>query len=574
MAYACDFETRNENPASVWHWGVAEIGNEANFKWGTKLDDFMEWASGINDTLYFHNLAFDGQFIVSWLLNNGFTYNPKRKAIKGTFKTLISKMNQWYSIEICFEDKPKRRMITKIFDSFKKLPFKLSKIAKDYGLPISKGEIDYNKQRPLDYIPTVEEQDYLEKDVKILAMALDIQFKHDLKKMTIGSDCIAKYKQSLVPIEDKEDKKKQEKKFRKLFPILDDYIDKMVRKAYKGGWTYLKDSLQERDIKGGVVFDVNSEYPYAMREKLMPYGTPLYFTGKYVENKSYPLYIQHIRVEFILKENHLPMIQIKKSLHFKSNEYLKSSKGMMVDLHLTSVDLQLFFDQYEIIKIEYIQGFMFKGAYGLFDDYIDSNMKDKIEASLNKNEVKRTNSKLLLNNLYGKFGSDPNVTGKHPYLDDDGIVKLALNDDETVDPQYIAVACFTTAYGRDLIIRLSQSNYDRFIYCDTDSIHLIGRETPDNFIPLIDDTKLGYLGKEYEFKKGRYLYQKTYMDELDNGTLIVKGAGMTDEVKANLSFDNFYIGTTVKGSKKSKSVVGGVMIEETTFTIKERFTRF
>ena len=46
---------------------------------------------------------------------------------------------------------------------------------------------------------------------------------------------------------------------------------------------------------------------------------------------------------------------------------------------------------------------------------------------------------------------------------------------------------------------------------------------------------------------------------------------MTDDVKENLNFDNFYSGVTVAGLKKGKTVRGGTMIEDGMFTIKDRF---
>lgn len=189
--FACDFETRNDvDNCSVWHWGYSEIGNHTNWNWGTTIDSFMQWCSTINDKIYFHNLAFDGKFIVSWLLRNGFEHNLDRKHKEKTFKTLINKTGVWYSIEICWSAKRNRRIVTRINDSFKKLPFKLEQVAKDLQLPIKKGVIDYNKYRPDDYEPTQDEIEYLENDVKILALAMEIQYEENLTKMTIGSDSL------------------------------------------------------------------------------------------------------------------------------------------------------------------------------------------------------------------------------------------------------------------------------------------------------------------------------------------------------------------------------------------------
>ncbi|GAB7445549.1 hypothetical protein OUHCRE11_47300 [Enterobacter asburiae] len=79
-----------------------------------------------------------------------------------------------------------------------------------------------------------------------------------------------------------------------------------------------------------------------MYYKPLPYGEGVHFEGKYKEDKLYNLYVQSFTCTFEVKENHIPTIQIKKSI-FKDNEYLTSSCGNEVTLTLTSIDLELFF---------------------------------------------------------------------------------------------------------------------------------------------------------------------------------------------------------------------------------------
>ena len=62
-----------------------------------------------------------------------------------------------------------------------------------------------------------------------------------------------------------------------------------------------------------------------MYEKKLPFGEPLFFNGKYEDDKVYNLYIQMITCSFKIKKNKIPTIQIKHNLNYKSNEYLESS---------------------------------------------------------------------------------------------------------------------------------------------------------------------------------------------------------------------------------------------------------
>ena len=106
---------------------------------------------------------------------------------------------------------------------------------------------------------------------------------------------------------------------------------------------------------------------------------------------------------------------------FASTEYICEYDNILepLELYLTSVDLKLFLDMYDIYYIEYVDGYMFEGAYGMFNDYIDYWNNQKIEAGKEKNASKRTIAKLMLNSCYGKFASAVKSTSKVPYLKDD-----------------------------------------------------------------------------------------------------------------------------------------------------------
>ena len=237
--FTADFETNvDENDCRVWAYALCEIGNINNFIYGNNIDDFITWCTNKreNYVLYFHNLKYDGEYIFSYLLENGFECIKDKKERKDkTFTTLISDTGQFYSIEIFFECKNKRHInkVT-IYDSMKILNFSVEQIAKDFNLPIRKLKIDYLLKREKGHILTDDEIDYIRNDVEIMARALQIMFDENLTKMTIGSDALHNYKQI-------------NKNFIKYFPILPYEIDIDIRKSYKGGFTYLNDIYKEKE---------------------------------------------------------------------------------------------------------------------------------------------------------------------------------------------------------------------------------------------------------------------------------------------------------------------------------------
>lgn len=561
--YTADFETTtNPNDVRVWAWGVCDIDNFNDFQYDNNIDSFIEWCKKHNGSnVYFHNLRFDGCFIISWLLENGFTYSEEKEG--KTFNSIISVDGEFYKIEIIFKSYNSKKMKITFYDSLKKLPFPVKKIAEDFELPIKKGEINYKLEREKGHILTIDEIEYLKNDVQIMAMALKIQFDEGMTKMTIGSDCMSTFK-------------KMNKDFEKLFPILPVEVDSDIRLAYRGGWTYTSKVFQGLDVGCGQVYDINSMYPYALRTFPMPYGIPIFFEGKYKNDEMYPLYIQKIEVELEIKKDHVPTIQVKKNPFYMPTEYLERTIGEPVILYMTNIDLEMMFEQYDIISIEYINGWKFRQIEGAFNEYIDYFMERK----KNSTGAKRLLAKLFLNNLYGKFATNPRNTKKIPYLNEEGVLSFKLGEEEIGKTIYTAVGVFTTSYCRAYIQRTAQSVYDRFLYADTDSIHILGKEIPNI---NIHDKNLGAFKLESTFERARYLRAKTYIEGntkktyfeyegknyvLSREKLDVKCAGMTDAQKEEVTWENFQRGLTLGGKLMPVKYRGGVVLEEFDYTIK------
>jgi len=556
LRFCADFETTtDELDCRVWAYGLCEIGNPKNFIMGNNIDDFLEFCKkSDNATLYFHNLKFDGEFIMIRLFELGFRHVTDRAELDTkTFTTLISSKGQFYSMRIVFEKKGKRTKSVTIYDSLKILPFSVKEIAKGFNLPIKKGEIDYHAKREINHAITEEEKDYIQNDVTIVAMALDVLFKEGLDKMTQGSNALFDYKRTVTP-----------KKFEQWFPIPD--YDKDVRRSYRGGFTYLNPKYKGVDVGEGVVFDVNSLYPSVMYEKPLPYGEGLFFKGEYKEDKLYNLYVQMFTCQFELKQGHIPTIQLKNNLAFVPTEYLTSSNDEEVTLCMTSVDMELFFKHYDVYNIEYHSGWKFKSTTKLFKEYIEKWTKAKIQAKKDGNKALYLLAKLMLNALYGKFALNPNVQSKIPYYKD-GMIKYLDGKKEERNPIYIPVGTFVTSWARYKTITSAQSVYDRFIYADTDSLHLIGTEIPKQL--EIHETELGKWAHESTFKRGRFLRQKSYIEEDEKG-LHVTCAGLPESCYQYVTWDNFHEGVIYEGKLQAKRVKGGIILKETTFEIKSK----
>ena len=551
MIYTADFETVNDpDDCRVWAWAILSV-NENEYYTGTDIKLFMRQIEKLkNAEIWFHNLRFDGSFILYELFREDFEYSNKKES--RTFNTLISDMNQFYEIEIVFKGGKNGNKI-KLHDSAKVIPLRIEQMPKAFGIEIEKLEIDYNKKRPVGYQLTTQEKEYLRHDVTIAARALRYFIDQGLYGMTIGSIALKSFKRT----------GNVEKNWQNLFPM-DLELDSEIRQAYKGAFTYVKDTETGKEQKEGLVFDVNSLYPSVMYYEQMPYGAPIKFYGQYKEDKCYPYYFQILTCSFELKKGMLPTIQLKNNLAFIPTEYVKSSKGELITMCMTCTDLELFFEHYNVYDLEYHAGYKFKATDKLFKEFIDHWISIKNESTINGNVGMRTIAKLMLNNLYGKFASRPTGFSKIPYFEN-GEVKYRLGEEEERTMMYVPIGAAITAYARAKTIRSAQANYDRFIYADTDSLHLKGTEMPDNI--EIDNVKLGAWKHESTFTRAKFIRAKSYIEEID-GKLKVTCAGLPESCHKLVTWDNFELGTEYFGKLQQKKVKGGIVLQETTFKLK------
>lgn len=539
---------------------------------GEDIDSFINYCSLINESssFYFHNLKFDGEFIIHYLLTHGFVHVNEKKLGVNQFSTIISDLNVFYCIKVKF----KEEVIISFFDSLKLLNFSVEEVAKAFNLSIKKLEIDYKAKREKGHKITDEEKEYLKHDVMIMSLALEKMFEMKITRMTIASNAMNFFKDTIS-------KKRFEEWFK---PPL---YDKDLRQAYKGGFTYLNEIYRGKEVKEGIVLDVNSLYPSVMYYSPMPYGEGIYFDGKYVPDKLYNLYIQNITCQFRIKKDMIPTIQIKNNLSFVPTEYLSSSSGESINLTLTNVDLKLFLEHYDIYDVSYNWGWKYKSSTKIFKSYIDYWNELKVKATKEGNKPLRTIAKLMLNSLYGKFAASPEGRSKIPYLDNN-IVKYKLSELEERTAYYLPISIFITSWARDKTIRSAQAVYHRFIYADTDSLHLEGTDIPENL--LISDTELGKWKIESTFKRGKYLRQKCYIedavtpvDEIEkfkkenpeclhlvskDSIINIVCAGMPKGCYKNVTWENFDYGSVFDGKLGVKHTDGGIVLVDTTFTIK------
>ena len=623
-----DFETTvydGQTSTEVWASAVVELGSNDVYVC-TTIADTLKYLSDFKShvLIYYHNLKFDGEFWISWLLKNGYTpaYTSPDRIFDGrwqndkdmrakSFKVVISEVGQWYQIKIKLNSK-----IIEIRDSLKLLPFSVEKIAKSFNTVHKKLSIKYDGEREVGAI-TDEELEYIKNDVLVVKEALEIMFAEGHNRLTIGSCCLADFRKGI----DFQDYEIFFPDLTKIKCPIDGYssADEYVRKSYHGGWCYLKRGSENKVYKKGVTADVNSLYPSMMHSEsgnVYPVGVPTFWLGdiptEVIKHNRY--YFIRIKTKFRLKKDHLPCIQIKTNYFYDRTEWLETSdvfwegayheyykdedgnvQDTSVILTLTCTDYQLIKEHYNLIDCEILDGCWFYTEDKIFDMYINKYREIKIKEKGAKREL----AKLFLNNLYGKMASNTESNFRYVCLDGAGNVHHYIVPANDKKAGYIAIGSAITSYARNFTIRHAQKNYKHFIYADTDSIHcncseeeLVGiKKHPTDF----NAWKV-----ESWWDEGIFVRQKTYIEhithedgeELERARYNIKCAGMPerckqlflesigdiyldDKTEEEIAFcdrpralADFKVGLCIPSKLRPRRIDGGVILEKTTYEMR------
>lgn len=579
--FVSDFETsvyEGQTRTEVWAAATVELGTETVVvhnsiaKWFNYIDEIAEYD---NVVVYFHNLKFDGNFIL-WHVMFKTNFKPAateisedvvkwddaRTLANRTYSYSIGRQGQWYAMRLGMHDHQ-----VEIRDSLKLLPFALRKIGKDFKTKHQKLDIEYEGERHENGVITPDEREYIKNDVLVIKEALEIMYSQGHNKLTIGACCMSEFKSIL---------QNDYSEFRNLFPRMDEVAidsnvygeptaDAYIRHAYKGGWCYLVKGKENRIYHNGTTADVNSLYPSVMSSEsgsAYPYGNPKFWEGEIpsiltgITRKQYYYFIK-IRTRFKIKPGYLPFIQIKGNPMYKGTESLETSDILMngkhydyylqdgkkvpayVTLTLTCTDWELMQEHYELIDCTVLSGCYFKAHIGFFDDYIDKYRKIKETSKGAQRQI----AKLFLNNLYGKMATSTDSSFKWAERRDDEVVHFRNITEREKEPVYIPIGAAITSYARNFTIRHAQMNYhgkDKpgFIYADTDSLHM---DLPSDQIVGLKVHPTAFCAWKLEscWDSALFVRQKTYaehvthedLEPIDNPHWDIKCAGLPDNCK-------------------------------------------
>lgn len=636
--YVADFETgisNNRDEAWVYMAGLKKVG-EGDVEIYYSIDKFIKALKDITKeekssiTVWFHNLQFDGQFIIQQVKRD-----TEISKIGPKFQSITLKAN-------------KHRIFFK--DSYPIVRCSIKKLGKLFG--IEKLDSEYKQYLPNSekVIPDVE-KDYLRRDVEILERTvLEIQ-RNNIDGSQAASYGIREVKRQMAQqTRDKDVKAKlaraeiQELEagqivYKGRFGQLGYYNNEQLRQAYRQGFNVLNDKfvgktldsqmdtdiiddtfvkylisngVQVEDIENAVEIslDVNSLYLKVLRDYKMPYGgivddlydwdAKRYIYDKQTKDKDSKAIFVDVQIYGRCKSKINPVQDIfewKDETGFVDavlpySEFVMLNNAFENAKHLEYPDdmwwCEAFEQQFVIRSLQIHRVMTFYNSYGMFDSFVNKwyNIKH------GKKDFMQLISKSVLTNTVGCIGRKQDISlldikakvvytdyGVERYLGQaadlhrdeedkdkidkylDEVTKNVKNKEKYVDiivtdkqdvkiqqldalAQYVPVPAMVNSIGRCITSWTALNFGDRFIYSDTDQVHVllsgsfehmehpVVRKFDNNKIvstpAFLSETEIGGFKIERVVQRARFLKKKTYLEEQVDGDQYTVTAGVPD----------------------------------------------
>jgi lipopolysaccharide biosynthesis glycosyltransferase len=264
---------------------------------------------------------------------------------------------------------------------------------------------------------------------------------------------------------------------RRDLPRLKKETRERFREGYYGGRVEV---FQFKEISGPIYhYDVNSLYPFVMRENLFPDITG---REKQTRNPDFGKYgMAHIDIE--IPFNNIP------PLPYRSEKEIMFPYGKISGAYCYPEIRKALEDGGKISRINW--AIEYADAVNPFSDYVETCYGNRLQA---RNDLDKTFWKLMMNSLYGKFASN------------DKLLTISKDREYTITSasrfSNVIWSAYVTAYARLVLLKYLRQAREVF-YCDTDSVF-----TPNQ---MKVSKELGALKLEGVYKRCEFFGNKVYV---------------------------------------------------------------
>lgn len=240
-------------------------------------------------------------------------------------------------------------------------------------------------------------------------------------------------------------------------------IDAFVRTAYFGGAVLGRFGIKFKNL---ITYDINSSYPFVMREYGVPYGS--YAKSHYVVPGILGIYTVKVRTPEELIFPILPKRTKEGGIIWPSGTFITTVTNLEIEFAISK--------GYEVLEV--YEGLIWNEVINPFVEFVTYCEESRKKYKGTPLEIA---IKLIQNSVYGKFGTreersrlfipkeDEDYINATPWGVDEKLwIKKEIDHDILALPQW---AVFITANARlHLLKTIYDHGVENVIYCDTDSI--------------------------------------------------------------------------------------------------------
>lgn len=476
----------------VWQFQIEEYTVK-----GRTWDEFFDWLkvlrTAIEQIRQDNNLPVN-PLLIGWVHNLAYEWQ------------WLSGLYPFTNDEVFFRD-VRKPIYCRMFDTFEfrcsyiQTNMSLSALCKQTGVKqkLSGQKYDYDKVRfPWTELTPFEEE-YTTVDVESLVKAM----KYRVSRGGDNLQTVPLTSTGYVRRECKEALKDHFLDMRELKPGEKEY--RLLRKAFRGGNTHANRYYVDKIVDNVFSYDISSSYPTQQLTQLFPVKPFKWLEINHrTAKKRMERVMQFIGLGYAVVatyqfknmrlKNHrepIPYISLSRCQAMGTDDYeLILDNGRIleagyVEISLTEIDLEIVLDQYCFDSIDVLECMVAQ------KDYLPESYRAVIQDYYNKKTALKgdntedglymyTKSKNMLNAVYGMSATDPvhqdiyykdgayRVSGYEDFNEDE-LQKLLKN---ASFPYQWGV--YTTALARRQLQMAIKLCGDRIVYCDTDSVKVIG----------------------------------------------------------------------------------------------------
>ena len=443
--------------------------------YGRELRDFLkvldDLPHDVEIIIWVHNLSYEFHFLTNILTWSSVFARSSHKPIK-------AKSKEYPNIEFrC------TYMLTRL---------SLATWGEQLGVPKMVGDLDYNKLRtPLTKL-TDKELKYCEMDCLVVEAGIKSYLKKYKKQRFIPMTQTGTVRQEVKEILMSDEE--YVKKIKRLVPKSPEEY-KRLQTVFAGGYTHANRYWSGQTIEGHIEhYDFASSYPTVMVAEKYPMTPWLYLGSEMPNEDSFEDYAYILVLKFSQLKSISLNTYIQASKVNAKNMKLDNGRVISADeltITITEQDYITIKNNYEWESLEVIKSYRSKKEYlpKPFVEYI-------LELYANKTELKDVEgkeelymqSKQYINSMFGMCVTAI-VQAEVELVGDDWIVKPLTRDfvqhkleqlsqSNPREKRYFlsySWGCWVTAYARRNLWKCIESCDHDVLYCDTDSIFVLGK---------------------------------------------------------------------------------------------------